>query len=309
MTETATHPVQAPSKAADPILSGDMRAAGAMGEIMTGALTHLRANQPSAASGDVEGVHQIRVAVRRLRSALVLFRPHLEPHAAGRFETELQRTGRVFGDARDWDVFCTETLVRANADCGAEVELLLAAAEPRRDAAHWHLRAELDGPAFAHLCDGLAEWADRASADPAGVGDGRMRRKLERVAPDLLDRLARKVDRRGRHLRTRPAEELHALRKSLKKLRYGMDFLAGLYGRKSVDAFRHDCKALQETLGRINDSAAAARLGSTLDAGDRPDLAPAVGALVQWAERSRAQSTGRLPQAWRRFRDAKRPWR
>ena len=308
MAETLNRPAAA-SKAPEIALDPEASGAAGLHVIVTGALGHLRANQPAAESGDVEGVHQIRVAVRRLRSALVLFQPHLEPHAAARFEAELRRVGRVFGEARDWDVFCTETLRRADADFDADVELLLARAAPPRDAGHRRLRAELAGPAYQRLFEGLVEWVDRAQADLAAFGDGKLRRDLPRVAPELLDRLARKTRRRGRHLRARPLDELHALRKSLKKLRYGVDFMSGLYGHKRVHAYRHGCKALQEALGRVNDATAAIRLAETLDDGDRADLAPAVGALTQWAERGRTRALGELPPAWKQFRHANRPWR
>ncbi len=297
-----------PTKAPDLALAPRMRAADGLHATVTSALAHLRANQVAAAAGDIEGVHQLRVAVRRLRAGLVLFEPHLEPHAATRLGDELRRVGRVFGAARDWDVFCTEALAESGL-AAHDVPLLRAAAAPRRAAAHQALRGELAGPAFHRLCDGLEEWVEQARLDPRAFGDGAWRRKLDSLAPALLDRLARKVDRRGRHVRARSVEQLHALRKSLKKLRYGMDFLEGLYGRKRVRTFRHGCKALQQVLGRINDAAAATRLAAMLDAADRPDLAPATGALAQAAERRRAAASGELARAWAQFCDAKRPWR
>ena len=54
-------------------------------------LAHLLANRSAALSGEAEGVRRMRVAVRRLRAALVLFEPLLEPHAAARFQSELRR--------------------------------------------------------------------------------------------------------------------------------------------------------------------------------------------------------------------------
>ena len=76
-------------------------------------LAHLTTNYPAAADGDNAGVHQIRVAIRRLRAALTLFRPLLDPHAETRFSEALRSLGRIFGEARDWDVFCSEMLVSA----------------------------------------------------------------------------------------------------------------------------------------------------------------------------------------------------
>ena len=83
----------------------------------------------------------------------------------------------------------------------------------------------------------MAAWVEDGSAQPALLGDKRMRRRLAKLAPELLDRLAGKVAKRGKRIGRRSDEELHALRKSLKKLRYGVDDLAGLYGRKRVKAY------------------------------------------------------------------------
>ena len=94
------------SKAPDLDLDRGIGVPEAFREIVAAGLGHLLANQPAAAAGDPEGVHQMRVAIRRLRTALVLFETHLEPHATARFEAELKRLGRVLGEARDWDVFC-----------------------------------------------------------------------------------------------------------------------------------------------------------------------------------------------------------
>ena len=83
---------------------------------MSSALRHLIANVGPAKRGDAEGVHQIRVAVRRLRAALALFEPHLHPATLSGLNDELRRFGSIFGQARDWDVFVLETLPAAAED-------------------------------------------------------------------------------------------------------------------------------------------------------------------------------------------------
>jgi triphosphatase len=77
-------------------------------------LDDLLVNQPAVLRGEeTEGVHEMRVGIRRLRSLLVLFEPFLERHAAERFADELRRLGRVLGSPRDWDVFLDESLPAA----------------------------------------------------------------------------------------------------------------------------------------------------------------------------------------------------
>jgi CHAD domain-containing protein len=252
----------------------------------------------------------MRVAIRRLRTALVLFETHLEPHATERFEAELKRLGRVLGEARDWDVFCLETLPKALDDApGAGWERLLReAAEVERRTAHRRVEEEIGKPALTGLVLGMAAWAEDGSARPALLGDKRMRQRLAKLAPELLDRLAGKVAKRGRRIGRRSDEELHALRKSLKKLRYGVDDLAGLYGRQAVKSYLGGCKELQALLGRMNDAAVAGALAKGLNAGDGAGLAPAVGALARWSEKRRDKALHHLSDAWATFRKTSPFW-
>jgi CHAD domain-containing protein len=117
------------------------------------------------------------------------------------------------------------------------------------------------------------------------------------------------VAQRGRHVGRRSGEELHRLRKSLKKLRYSADYLSGLFGHKSVKAYLKTCKELQELLGQINDAAMAVTLAERLARHGRTDLAGGIGAVAQWADARRQKALHRLPDAWDAFRHASRFWR
>ena len=250
-------------------------------------LGHLVANQPAAAAGDPEGVHQMRIAIRRLRTALVLFETHLEPHTTQRFEAELKRLGRVLGEARDWDVFCLETVPEALDDV-PECQLGASAAAGRRESS-----AKRPIAGSRRRSEGrpspASSWAWRhgsktGRANPALLGDKRMRRRLAKLAPELLDRLAGKVAKRGKRIGRRSDEELHALRKSLKKLRYGVDDLAGLYGRKAVKAVP----------ARVQGAAGAARQDERRRRGGR------AGARAERGRRLRPRSRRRCPRAMER---------
>src|SRR5262249_38783820 len=97
-------------KAPSVALQRKAAASEAFRQIVIPSLGHLVVNQPAGLARDPEGVHQMRVAVRRLRTALLVFKSRLEPHARARFEDALRRLGTIFGEARDWDVFCLEIL-------------------------------------------------------------------------------------------------------------------------------------------------------------------------------------------------------
>ena len=147
--------------------------------------------------GDIEGVHQMRVAIRRLRAALVLFRPRLEPHAEARLTEALlsrphiwrsSRLGRVLQGnvgigrgargGRSW-LTCCVNLRRRNG--------------PRRTR---ELRDALQRPTMTATVLGLAAW---------GAPDNEaMRIQLVHGAPKLVERLERRVVRRGHISRTAP---------------------------------------------------------------------------------------------------------
>lgn len=297
-------------KAGEVTLRPEMTVAEAVRAVIGSCLRQLMANEPLARTGAadgsrMEGVHQMRVAIRRLRAGLRLFGPLLEPHATGRFEGELRRLGQVLGAARDWDVFCEETLPEAGKEEGTAewIALLRPAAEECRAEAHADMLEELRRPALGALVLGLAGWAE----DPAVLGGAAVGRPLAEVAPELLEGAARKVRRRGRKIRQRSMEELHGLRKALKRLRYGLEFLSGLCPDKALRRYLQGCKELQEDLGGLNDAVTATAMAEKLVARRGTELAPAMAGLAQWAEARRAAAVARLPADWKAFRDLPLP--
>jgi triphosphatase len=272
--------------------------------IIGATLTHLLANQPAAAVGEAEGVHQMRIAVRRLRSAIGLFKRHLEPQAAARFDAGLKRVGRVLGEVRDWDVFCGDILQAAENDAPhVQPHLLRGPATAQRADAYGRLVDELEGPAFTALVLGLMAWTENHSEETLLLSNGHSGGRLADLAPKMLDRAARKARRRGRHLRRRSGEELHDLRKSLKKLRYSVEFLSDLCGRKRTHAYLQACKDLQEQLGAINDAALAAAMTNRLaGVAARITLVPTFSMMSEWSKAQGSKHLRRLPDAWDKFK-------
>ena len=126
------------------------------------------------------------------------------------------------------------------------------------------------------------------------------------MAPDLLDRMARKVARRGKRADT--PEGLHGLRKSLKKLRYSTEFVAGLYGKKAVKRYRKRCEALQELLGTINDARVTPRLADEMLGPAAPSSHPLSRHSPPGAPTRSARRSRRLDDALAKFRRAKPFW-
>jgi triphosphatase len=275
-------------------------------------LEQFHGNEPAARAGQPEGVHQMRVALRRLRAVLRLFRGLLNPELDDRYEDGLRALGQLLGEARDWDVFCTEVLptVAAAEPPGPRPNGPLArAAAVRREAAHVALNAGLDAPHVQALLDGLAHLHERDDAFTVDASQ-----PIADVAADQLAHLEKRVRRRGRKLRHQDDVGRHRLRKALKALRYGREMLQAL-DEQALEATRppHGArkavKGLQEALGGLNDAVAAVELAHRL----RPDPAagPATASLLgseiamveRWSATHREEALAALPDGWAQFKE------
>jgi triphosphatase len=288
-------------------LDRNIRMDAAFRRLMGAEIGHVLANQPAACRLDTEGIHEMRIGIRRLRSLLALFGTCLEPGGVQQFAAALKQFGQVLGAARDWDVFCTQLLPEAASHkrLARSVLQLTPAAEAARHATHLALQHALLQPSFTALCVGLAAWIEPGSAPIIGA---EALRPLRKLAPEMMDRLARKVAKRGGHRRKRSLEQLHDLRKALKKLHYSAQDVAPLYPEKPAKRFLRACKRLQKTLGDGNDCTMAVRLAEQLRT-TSIDLEPSIHALVRWNGKRRDKVLGRLPETWAYFDDTPGFWR
>lgn len=292
-----------------PKVSRRIEAAAALREILSGTLGHLTANIGSTLRGDPEALHQMRIAIRETRATLQLFERHLDASAVGRFSLELRRFGEVFGAARDWDVFCLETLSRAMADLSGErLEDLNLAGEVERQFAHAAMANAVRGRDFTALLLGVAVWAEAGLTDPSMLGDRHMGERLLILAPSLLKRVERKAKRRAKRAETCSAIGRHRLRKALKKLCFDVESLSGLYRSHAVKNYRIRSEALEGVLGAANDAAVTQRLVSTLATVKRPDLAKPAAALRHWNKRRSQIALDALDSAVKDFRAASVFW-
>lgn len=251
----------------------------------------------------------MRVGLRRLRTVFVLFDPCLERQTKARFNRAIRKLGLILGTARDWDVFVLETLGEAKRPGVAKegLSVLLRAAERRRVLAHAKVRRILDDVTLTRLAHGLETWFANEKWC-AGPAEHALLPVVE-LLPDLLERLARKVHRRGRNLARLSPENLHRLRKSIKKLRYSAESCGRIYKRDRVRRAVKCCKKLQSLLGAVNNSVVAARLVKEIAPTPPADLKPDVDALLKWNEARRKTARAKLVTAWREFKAEKPFWR
>ena len=292
-----------------PKLRRSARAAQGFREIFAATLGHLMANIGPTLHGLVEGVHEMRIAIRATRATLRLFEHHLDNNTRIRFDLELQRFGQIFGTARDWDVFCLRTLPDAGAELAAgSLRDLKARAELERQRAHEAVVAAIRGQEFTALVLGLAVWVEASAKRPNLLGDERMGKRLGTVAPALLDRVNREAMTRARHIGRLAPAELHRLRKSLKRLCFDIGNFAGLFPHRAAKRYGDRCNEVVDILGVINDAVVTRHLTKALLTDKRPALAKSAGALVRWSKRRDRNARHGLGRALKHLRAAPAFW-
>ena len=278
-------------------------------KIITTALGHLANNIGSTLNGDPNALHQMRIAIRESRAALQLFEKYLNVDVISPFNLDLQRFGVTFGTARDWDVFCLETLPTAMGDLpGQRLQDLNLVAEIERQFAHRAVAQTLQGRDFTAVVLGLANWAQSGAANPAVLGDVRMAKPLGDLAVSLLNRVARRAKRRSHRADRLSPVKRHRLRKSVRKLWFDVKLLGGLYPADQVTQYRDRCEQLEKILGHANDAVVTRRLVESLVTSLRPDLADPANILTQWNKRRGHEQLRDFKRAVKDFRRAGPFW-
>jgi inorganic triphosphatase YgiF len=281
-------------------------------------LAQLVENEPAASLGlDPEGVHQLRVGARRLRSALGFFAPVLPERARGALRAELRWLAGELGPARDLDVFVVEGLDPLVAARPGDEALacLRAAAEDARTAAHARVRDALTGPRWPRLALETGGWIARRAwrEQTLTPSSAQLFRPAQAYAAEVLERRHRRARKLGRRLAEASPPDRHRLRVQLKKLRYAAEFTACLHPGRRAERYAKRLARLQDLLGHLNDVANAERqlaaLLPRLDAAAPAGAARAAGFVDGWLAHSAHAAAARLPERWERFEDAPRPWR
>ncbi len=291
----------APVNARRPDLRAGHAATEAWAELVRCGLAQAVANVPGflERGEDIEYLHQLRVALRRLRAAVGLIRAL--GGATPAWAAALQTSLRDLNPARDWDVFLHETL--------PEVQAVLA-----------------DAPLGEALQEGIRrQAADARRAAQAGVASAAFTRLVLEIGRDLTTPRADGptarawsrgvLDKRWKRLRALcpdgPAaltpEARHRLRIAAKKLRYAADALEGLYG-KHARPFLKRLADLQESLGRANDARIATHLLEDLRRRNL-DLAYDAGRVAGIVTARASQRDADVDAVWRRMLDAPPFWR
>ena len=306
-----------PLKAGRVVLDRKARADDAFARVLTHCLSHLLRNVPCVLrTRDPEGIHQMRVAMRRMRSALSLFG---EPFRSslGALEDEIRWLTRALGDARDLDVFHDDVLRPAADVLGEDSRMIQlgAAVRSRRRAVWSNVLDALESERFRKLVLDLGAatllqpWATAGNGAEAGHGLAR-----DFADEHVAERHA-KILKHGRKIAELAPAKRHKLRVRLKKLRYAADFFACFYDKKDLRRHQKRIAELQELLGHLNDANVARMLIEDIlaneggsDPASAAALAYAGGAVVGWHTACGASTVKTLAKRWKKFAALKPFW-
>ncbi|NTV11006.1 MAG: CHAD domain-containing protein [Zoogloea sp.] len=191
-------------------------------------------------SDDPEFVHQLRVALRRLRAAVRLFSELLPKDFVARWSPVLRNAAGDLGRTRDLDVMLSSILapVIASGISDSSVEKVLTLATTKRDEEKSATHARLLAAGHGRL---MLEFAAELHALSAPAGDANLatfaRKALARERKQARKLLAKAID-------TLKPDALHALRIALKRLRYSLEFLAPLLPPRATQRYRTELAVL-----------------------------------------------------------------
>lgn len=257
---------------------------------------------------DPEGVHQVRVGARRLRSDLKTFRPLLDRATTDPIRSELRELGRLLGDVRDPDVL--DARLRDGAGRAltpgdaVAVDAVLARLADDRERARGRMLRALASDRYLQLLDDLVALAQHPPLTTAASA------RAADVLPGLVRTQWTRLRRMVRHLPPVPAdEELHEVRKAAKQVRYAAEAVAPAVGKPARRAAR-GAEAVQGILGQHQDAVHAEAWLRDVAGRSETDLATAFacGALVADERHVQADLRAAWTDAWADA-SAPRRWR
>lgn len=280
---------ESPRKWEMPALSVSASLPAMLQKLIWSCLLHLQVNLRGATGGnDPEYLHQMRVALRRMRVLLRIAARFRADAQLTELQNEIAALSKTLGRMRDWDVFIAGIVrpmcARRPGDAGRQA--LLAASERYRDGCYEALRGADQARALQRLILRFALWMNGAYWQGTDAVES-----PHEFASRLLSKLWRQFRRAATHLEAAGDGQLHALRICAKKLRYGSEFFSSLYDTQHVKPFLTALSEVQEVLGRINDIAVARRLLDELtDAPEGEAHSEALDALRRKALRGRQRN-------------------
>ncbi len=286
-----------PVRVGYPTISKDQSPLEICHSLTRSALIHMTANLSGFQNhaDDIEYLHQLRIALRRLQTATILAKSLGQPTPS--WLRSLREWMHALNLARDWDVFLYQTLPSiVNVDAVALQRIRLVAAAARRQA-----QSILSQPTLTQL---ILDIGRSLMANPHYHQSLPNARAWSQA---LLEQRWQKLHKRCRHFSGLNAEERHMARITTKKMRYLAETFVPLHGKRT-HAFMAALSALQDDLGNENDRHIGIQLLHTVP---KPSakLGFELGRISGMLEAETARHHEQLDHRWQQLSDAKKFWR
>lgn len=289
-------------------VSPDQSVEQAFAQILRTNLATIRDMEPIVLAGeDPEGIHQMRVCLRRMCSALVVFRQVIPRKVTRSFFKKMRWAAKTLDRARDLDVYIAENLSSKGDNRMGKMRKL---AMKQREGAYDQVTDFVHGERYATLCDEFRHWLATQGwrVDLSDEQREVLERDITPFAADALDRQRIRVLDDGRDIKSLESEALHQLRIDCKKLRYAAEFFAPLYGEQMKEFVSH-LKSLQDLLGTLHDTAVMPDLQKNLLKGKKNrHLTRYARRLVSKRGKQEKAIRAALNKSWDAFSNSERPW-
>ena len=313
----------APAYAKAVAIEDDATSEDAFRAIGMSCLRQVAANDAAVRALGSEGVHQMRVGLRRLRAAISIFSDLVDGKDTTKIKHELIWLTRRLAAARDLDVFIVESVkslkkMRLEKN---DLQALRDSLEARRREAFENARQAVNSPRYRKLIADTHTWLEAGNWTSIQDEAARSRRErpVEALATKTLTRLNKKVTRKAERLEHLDATKRHKLRIAIKKLRYSVEFFASLFrGDKAVKrrgGYKKSLKKLQDGLGKLNDITVHQKLAATLmrdfsqDKTTQKRIERAMDAVLQRQEKQVAPTMRAAAKAASALQEIKPFWR
>jgi inorganic triphosphatase YgiF len=306
--------VAAPRCAREIVLSRQMTAAQAFQAIAMSCVHHFAGNRDAIIAGKAEGVHQMRVGLRRLRAALSVFKGVLRGPETETIKRSLKWLTEELGPARDMDVLAADGIAPMAKTSAAPLaaKVLKADIVEKRDAGFERARQAVASERYRRLVIDTVLWINGGKWLRTGVMLIADRRKMPatRFAAQELERRTRKAIKTLDEIDDLSPLKRHKLRIAIKKLRYAIGYFESLFSdeEKAIKKISAVLKDLQSSLGQLNDIRVHGKLAMEYAAPVRVArrAAPRAFAMGELIGKERAKSRDLLRAAKRRGKQFER---
>jgi triphosphatase len=296
------------------VLQHDARLTEAFQAIGSSVLWHLAANEPAVEAGDPDGVHQMRVGVRRLRATISVFAELLRGKQTDQLKRDLKWLAGKLGPVRDLDVFIQTKVKPLD---GVELPIpglpaLISELDYRRALAADSARDAIAATRYRFLIFNSLEWIENGDwLKKSRQGE----QQIKPFAAHLFTRRTRKARKKSKHISRLDPRRRHKIRIAMKKLRYAIYFFESLFegvSQKPLSRYKECLKSLQDNLGALNDIAVHQKLAANIAArkeGGAPKLVAYAAGVVAGSERNEVEPLLiKVKEAAHQLRRAKKFW-